>query len=223
VSEVSQPITSGTKGGVTTQEPDRAARSVARRSAESRATVPDLELSAEARIADPAAVTTAALVRASARALRAVPRANAAYRDGKFELYGRINVGVIVATEDMFAIPTIFDADEKGTAEITEELERLTARAASRELVAPETSGATFTVWHPGLDGVAQATPLVIPPQAAALAAGAVRDVPVTHDGVIVPGHILTLTLACDHRILYGPPASRLLGMIKRMIEEGTR
>jgi pyruvate dehydrogenase E2 component (dihydrolipoamide acetyltransferase) len=222
VSEVSQPITSGTKGGVTTQEPDRAARSVARRSAESRATVPDLELSAEARIADPAAVTTAALVRASARALRAVPRANAAYRDGKFELYGRINVGVIVATEDMFAIPTIFDADEKGTAEITEELERLTARAASRELVAPETSGATFTVWHPGLDGVAQATPLVIPPQAAALAAGAVRDVPVTHDGVIVPGHILTLTLACDHRILYGPPASRLLGMIKRMIEEGT-
>jgi pyruvate dehydrogenase E2 component (dihydrolipoamide acetyltransferase) len=222
VSEVTQPITSGTKGEVTTQEPDRAARSVARRSAESRATVPDLELSAEARIADPAAVTTPALVRASARALRAVPRANAAYRDGKFELYGRINVGVIVATEDTFAIPTIFDADEKGTAEITEELERLTARAASRELVAPETSGATFTVWHPGLDGVAQATPLVIPPQAAALAAGAVRDVPVTHDGVIVPGHILTLTLACDHRILYGPPASRLLGMIKRMIEEGT-
>ncbi len=213
---------SGAKGEVTTQAPDRAARSVARRSSESRATVPDLELGAEATISNAAAVTTAGLVRAIARALRAVPRANAAYRDGQFELYGRINVGVVVATEDTFAIPTIFDADEKGTVEISEELDRLTARAASNELLAPETSGATFTLWHPGVDGVAQATPLVIPPQAAALAVGAVRSVPVTQDGVIVPGHVLTLTLACDHRILYGPQASRFLGLIKRMIEEGT-
>jgi pyruvate dehydrogenase E2 component (dihydrolipoamide acetyltransferase) len=215
---VGQP--SGAKGEVTTQAPDRAARSVARRSAESRATVPDLELGAEATVADPSSITTAGLVRASARALRAVPRANAAYRNGQFELYGRINVGVIVASEDTFAIPTIFDADQKGLAELAEELERLTTRAEAGELVAPETSGATFTLWHVGRDGVAQATPLVVPPQAAALAVGAVRDVPVSRHGVIVPGHILTLTLACDHRILYGPHASRLLGLIKRMIEE---
>ncbi len=217
---MSQP--SGVKGEVTTQAPDRAARSVARRSAESRATVPDLELTVQAAVGDPTAITTAALVRDCARALRAVPRANAAYRDGQFELYGRINIGVVVATEDTFAIPTIFDADAKGRLEISEELERLTARAESGELLAPETSGATFTLWHAGADGVAQATPLVIPPQAAALAAGAVRDVPVVREGVIVPGHILTLTLACDHRILYGPHASRLLGLIKRMIEEDT-
>lgn len=217
---MSQP--SGAKGEVTTQAPDRAARSLARRSAEARATIPDVDLSGEAIVTDPAAVTTARLVRVCADALRAVPRANAAYRDGQYELYGRINIGVIVAAGDAFAIPTIFDADEKPMEQIGDELEHLRARAAAGKLGAPETSGATFTLWHPGLDGVTQATPLVIPPQAAALAAGAVRDVPVTRDRVIVPGHVLTLTLACDHRILYGPHASRLLGLITHMIEEGT-
>ena len=217
---MSQP--SGAKGGVTIVEPDRAARTVARRSAESRATVPDVELSVDVTVGDPGAITTGALVGASASALRAVPRANGAYRDGKFELYSRINVGVVVATDDAYAIPTIFDADEKSTEAIDDELARLVARTRAGELLAPESSGATFTLWHPGLDGVGQATPLVIPPQAAAVAAGAVRDAPLVRDAAIVPGHTMTITLACDHRILYGPHASRLLGQIKRVIEEGT-
>ena len=217
---MSQP--SGAKGEVTITEPDRGARTVARRSAESRATVPDVELSVEVTVADPTAITTGALVAAIACALRAVPRANGAYRDAHFERYSRINVGVIVATDDAYAIPTIFDADEKSPAEIDDELDRLTARTQAGELLAPEASGATFTLWHPGLDGVTQATPLVIPPQAAALAAGAVREAPLLRDAAIVPGHTMTITLACDHRILYGAHASRLLGQIKRVIEEGT-
>ncbi len=213
----------GAKGEVTVQEPDRATRTIARRSAESRATVPDYELSAEVTVSEPAAITTAALVRACARALRLEPRANAAYRDGLYELYSRINVGVVVAAGDTFAIPTIFDADERATDAIAGELERLGARAAAGELLAPEASGATFTLWHPGRDGVTQATPLVIPPQAAAVAAGAVRDVPVVRQGAIVPGHVMTITLACDHRILYGAHASGFLGQIRRVMEESAR
>ncbi len=120
---MSQPA--GAKGGVTIVEPDRVARTVARRSAESRATVPDVELSIDVTVDDPATITTGALVGASASALRAVPRANGAYRDARFELYSRINIGVVVATDDTYAIPTIFDADEKSTTEIDAELERL--------------------------------------------------------------------------------------------------
>lgn len=218
---MSQP--SGAKGEVTTQAPGRAARTVARRSAESRATVPDLDLSADVTLGRPESLTTAFVIRVCARALRAVPRANAAYRDGQFELYGRINVGVVLATDETFAIPTIFDANEKSEDEITAELDRLEQRAAAGELVASETSGGTFTLWPVGADGVDRATPLVIPPQAAALAVGAVRTVPVVREGDIVPGHTVTITLACDHRILYGPPASHLLGLIRHMIEEDSR
>ena len=112
VPSMNQPV--GAKGEVTVLQPDRATRTVARRSAESRATVPDFELSAEVSVSDPTAITTAALVHACARALRAEPRANAAYRDGRYELYSRINVGVVVAAGDTLLIPTIFDADETG-------------------------------------------------------------------------------------------------------------
>src|SRR5664279_3632091 len=107
------------KGQTTIVEPSRAERSIARRTAEVRATVPDLELSAEvdasallvatAAGASPAAV----LVRACAQALRAHPRANAAYRDGRYELYSRVNVAVTVPTEDGWLSPTLLDADTK--------------------------------------------------------------------------------------------------------------
>lgn len=214
--------TAGTKGEVRVEVPDRAQRTMARRSAESRATVPDIDVSVEVTPARPDAITTALLVWACARALREVPRANAAYRDGQFELYSRVNVGVVVPEREAYAIPTLRDADRKSLAELAAELERLERRALQGTLAAPDVAGATFTVWHPGVDGVTHATPLIVPPQAAALAAGAVRDAPVVRGRDIVPGHAMTLTLACDHRILYGSQASRLLGHVKTLIEEGT-
>jgi pyruvate dehydrogenase E2 component (dihydrolipoamide acetyltransferase) len=215
--------TLGAKGEVRVEQPDRVQRTIARRSAEARATIPDVELTAEvelaAGVADP---STAALVRACALALREFPRVNGAYRDGAFELYSRVNIGVVIAAEDTYAIPTVLDADQKSVGALADELERMSARANSRELSAPELAGATFTLWHPGTDGVASASPVIVPSQAAALAAGAVREVPVVREGAVAPGRALTLTLACDHRILYGTLASRFLGRIKTLIQEGT-
>jgi pyruvate dehydrogenase E2 component (dihydrolipoamide acetyltransferase) len=215
--------TVGAKGEVRVEQPDRVQRTIARRSAESRATIPDVELTAEVQLpADAPDPTTAALVRACALALKDVPRANGSYRDGAFELYSRINIGVVIAGEDTYAIPTVLDADQKSVNEIAAELERLATRAVAGELSAPELAGATFTLWHPGADGVASATPVIVPSQAAALAAGAVREVALVRHGAAQPARAMTLTLACDHRILYGTPASRFLGRIKTLIQEGT-
>ena len=50
------------------------------------------------------------VVKASAIALREFPKANGAYRDGKFELYSRVNVGVAVAAKEALVVPTVFDA-----------------------------------------------------------------------------------------------------------------
>ena len=55
----------------------------------------------------------AAVVAAVARALRHAPRLNGAYRDGAFETYSRINVGVVADEADGLVVPTIFDADLK--------------------------------------------------------------------------------------------------------------
>ncbi|MGZ4329018.1 MAG: 2-oxo acid dehydrogenase subunit E2 [Solirubrobacteraceae bacterium] len=208
----------GAKGEVRIEEPSAAERAIARRAAEARATVPDLELRADVDMAQALELRDsqghsipAILVRACALALRAVPRANGAYRDGRFELYSRVNIGIVVADEHTYLIPTVFDADQKSLADLTDEIERVTGAVRAGELEPPAYAGATFTLSYVGALGVSASTIVVNSPQAAALAAGAIREAPVVRDGAIHPGHLMTITLACDHRILYGAHAARVI------------
>lgn len=224
----------GPRGVVTRLEPTRSERNLARRSAETRATVPSVEFATVvdmkrslAAEAETGCGVVALLVRAAARALVAVPRVNGAYRDGHYELHSRVNIGVVVTEGDLYTIPTVFDADAKPVAEIAAELADVRARALADELRPADLAGATFTLATPDPDpsrpgsNVAAVTPLIVPPQAAAMATGPVRETPVVRDGAVVPGHTMVATLACDHRIVYGAYASSFLGEFKVYLEEG--
>jgi pyruvate dehydrogenase E2 component (dihydrolipoamide acetyltransferase) len=227
MTEITAQASGSLKGDSTVEEPDRTARAIGRRAAEIRATVPDLELGRDVdagaalelvRSGD--ASLTAILTRAAALALRELPWANAAYRDGRFERYGRVNVGITVqAGESSQLIAAVLDADTKPLAELTEEIERLSARARDGELTPPEQAGTTFTLSdmsaHPGAQ---RWSALVISPQAAALTAGAPFAAPVLRDGAVVPGELISLTLACDHRILFGARAATLLAAIAERV-----
>jgi pyruvate dehydrogenase E2 component (dihydrolipoamide acetyltransferase) len=222
------------KGAVRIEEPMRGERVLARRSAESRATVPDLEL---AVIVDMSALVTArpelrgafgegsapsltaVLVRAAALALREHPRANGTYRDGRFELYSRVNVGVTMAAGEASVVPTIFDADAKTMSEIDAELTARVESVRAGTLTAPEIAGATFTLYSLGELGVTSFSPPVLTPQAAILAVGAVREAPAVRGGDIVAGHEMNLTLVCDHRILHGAQAAAFLTRIRALLE----
>src|SRR3954465_5748983 len=81
--------------------------------------------------ADAAPTINDFIVRAAGLALREHPRANGAYRDGRFELYGRVNVGVAVAAQDTLVVPTVFDADRLSLAEVAATTKRLAARVRS--------------------------------------------------------------------------------------------
>lgn len=172
---------------------------MARRAAESRATVPTLEMSVEAPSGPRA--DTGRLVQACALALRDHPRANAAYRDGRFELYSRVNVGVVVSQADQYLIPTVFDADAKSHADLQDEIAHLFHDVTG--LPSTAFGGATFTVWDAARDNLAAAAIPVVPPQAAALAAGT-----------------RSLNLSCDHRILYGAAAAEFLNRIRWWLEQ---
>lgn len=211
------------RGEVRIEQPTARERTIARRAAEARATIPDLELSIDVDIEaclGLGASITVLLVRACALALRDVPRANAAYRDGRFELYSRVNVGLTVAAEDAYVTPTVFDADAKSLAELGVEIDELARKARAGALSPPELSGATFTLTDRGEHGVVSSTAIITPPQAAALAVGGVRDVPVIRNGAVVAGRVLTITLACDHRILYGAQAGSFLRRVKTLLEQ---
>jgi pyruvate dehydrogenase E2 component (dihydrolipoamide acetyltransferase) len=215
------------KGETTVQEPDRAGRVIARRSAEIRATVPDLELSVDvdagallARAQAQGCTTTTLLIAACAGALRAFPRVNGAYRDGRYELYSRVNVGVVIQIPEGPVTATVLDADTRSAADINDEVARLATRARTGELTPPEQAGTTFTFEDLREQGVHRAAGLVRPSQAAILTAGAIRDVPVLRDGAVVPGHQVTLTLACDHRIVFGAVATGFLRRVAEFVQE---
>ena len=225
------PSVSALKGRTQRHEPDRLSAAIARRAAEIRATVPDLELDVDVDASSALALAhadghsfTAILVRAAAIALRELPWANAAYRDGHFERYGRVNVGFVVTTEEALVIPTVLDADAKSLAELTTEIERLSARARHGELTPPEQSGQTFTLSDFTDFGADRVTPMIAASQAAALTAGAIRPVPmVAPDGSVTAGRAMTLALACDHRILFGSRAARLLSRIAALVRDPAR
>ncbi len=220
VTDAPEPPAPGIKGTVQIVEPSPAERAIARRAAEARATVPDLELSVEVDMGaclGLRAPPTAILVRAAALALSEHPRANAAYRDGHFELFSRVNVGLTMAHEDALLTVTLFDADRKELPELAAEVEEIARRAP--ELTSAERSGATFTLTDLGRYGVSRLTPIITPPQAAALAAGEIRRAPVVRDAAVMPGEVMTLALACDSRILYGAEAAGFLANVRDLLE----
>lgn len=212
------------KGETTIEQPTRAQGALGRRTAETRATVPDVEFGAVVDVTAALALCasgdvtmTAILTRACALALREHRYANAAYRDGRYELYSRVNIAVVLQTEDAPVAPTVLDADTKSLSELSAEIELLRARAA--ELTPPELAGSTFTLTDLTDLGVQRSGAVLTPPHAAALAAGAPTPAPVVRDGALVASHTTAITLACDGRILFGARAAAFLVQIAELLE----
>lgn len=206
---------------------------IARRMAESAATIPVFTVSAEVDVSTIVALRREArerldvlpslndfVVRAVALALREQPRFNASWADGKVALHSRVNVSVAVAAEEALYVPVVFDADRKSLPEIAAETRRLADLARRRALRPEELSGGTFTVSNLGMFGIRSFRALVDPPQVAILAVGAVRRAPVETEGGGVTFRDLTeVTLTCDHRVVYGADGARFLTALRERLE----
>jgi len=224
------------KGQVSYEDLSKTQQVIARRMAESKATAPHFYLRASVdmseavggraklkELASEGSIVPSfndMVVKACALALREHPRANGAYRDGRFELYSRVNVGVAVASEDALVVPTVFDADRKGLRQIAAEARALAKKVREGQITPPELSGATFTVSNLGMFGIEGFSAVINPPQAAILAVGAIEQKPVVRDGGIATAHLMQIDLACDHRILYGAPAAEFLAHVRALLEE---
>jgi pyruvate dehydrogenase E2 component (dihydrolipoamide acetyltransferase) len=229
-----QKAEAGAKGEVQIEELTRLQQTVSRRMAESKATAPDFSIAltvdmtgaVELRtrlkeISDPVPSFNDMVVKAAATALREHPRVNGAYRDGKFELYERVNVGVAVAAMDALVVPTIFDADKKSLGQIARDARAVIGKVKDRSITPPELSGGTFTVSNLGMFGIEHFTAIINPPQAAILTVGKLAKQPAVDDkGKVVARDQMTLTLVCDHRILYGADGAEFLARVKDLLEQ---
>jgi pyruvate dehydrogenase E2 component (dihydrolipoamide acetyltransferase) len=161
------------------------------------------------------------VVKACALALREHPRVNAAYSEQGFRQASDINVGIAVAAEDALLVPVVREADGKSLQEIRAEARDLAEKARAGKLAPAELDGGTFTVSNLGMHGVRRFEALLNTPQAAILAVGAVELRPaVDADGQLTVRPLMSATLTCDHRILYGADGAVFLGRVRELLED---
>jgi pyruvate dehydrogenase E2 component (dihydrolipoamide acetyltransferase) len=214
-----QPVATG-KGEVQTIELTATQATIARRMVESATTIPIFTVSVDVDMSLVAALRRDAreeaadapsindfVVLAAARTLRDFPRFNASFVDGRVECYSRVNVGIAVTTDDALLVPVVADADRKTLGEISSETRLLADAARRRALRREDLSDATFTVSNLGMFGVTSFTAIIDPPQVAILAVGGLR------------ADVMTVSLSCDHRVLYGADGARFLARLRDLLE----
>jgi pyruvate dehydrogenase E2 component (dihydrolipoamide acetyltransferase) len=181
------------------------------------------QLRAAAGDGDPAPSLNDLVIKAAALALREHPLANASYEDDGFTLHDQINVGMAVAGPDALVVPTVFGAAGKSLGQIARETRALAERVREGVISPAELESGTFTVSNLGMFGMTAITPVINPPQSAILGVGALRETLARVDGEIVDRALMTLTLSCDHRILYGADAARFLATIRDLLQAPIR
>jgi pyruvate dehydrogenase E2 component (dihydrolipoamide acetyltransferase) len=217
-------------------EPNRMQATIARRMAEAKSTVPEFQVTVEARVdlavslrqqmkdsiqgAEKVTMTDF-LVRACALALRKFPEVNSSWVDGKFQRKRSINIGLAVAPSQGMGllVPVVHDADLKDIVQISIESRQVIERARAGRPNEGDLSGATFSISNLGMYGVDEFTAIINPPEAAILAVGAIKDVPVVEGERIVPGKVMRMTLSVDHRVFYGATAAQFMAEVKRLVE----
>jgi pyruvate dehydrogenase E2 component (dihydrolipoyllysine-residue acetyltransferase) len=229
----SAPSTDSGKGEVSVHEPTPTQATIARRMVESATTIPVFTVSVDVDVSQIVATRREArdkgeeapslndfVVKAVASTLREFPRFNASYVDGKVETYSRVNVGIAVATDDALLVPVVRDADRKSLAELAEETRTLADGARRRALRPEDFHDGTFTVSNLGMFGVRAFTAIVDPPQVAILAVGSARRAPFEHGpDRIAFRDVLTVTLSCDHRVVYGVDGAGFLSRLRELLE----
>ncbi|HET7339593.1 MAG TPA: dihydrolipoamide acetyltransferase family protein [Candidatus Dormibacteraeota bacterium] len=217
-------------------EPNRMQSTIARRMLDAKTTVPEFQVTVEARVdlavslrqqmkesipgADKVTMTDF-LVRACALALRKFPEVNSSWIEGKFQRKRSINIGLAVAPSQGMGllVPVVHDADVKDIVQISIESRQVIERARAGRPNEGDLSGATFSISNLGMYGVDEFTAIINPPEAAILAVGAIKDVPVVEGERIVPGKVMRMTLSVDHRVFYGATAAQFMAEVKRLVE----
>jgi pyruvate dehydrogenase E2 component (dihydrolipoamide acetyltransferase) len=137
----------------------------------------------------------------------------------KIRSYQHIHIGVAVAVDEGLLVPVIRFADQKSLSQISGEVKDLSKRAKDKKLQPSDWEGNTFTVSNLGMFGIESFTSIINSPESCILSVGAIRQVPVVKNNMVVPGNTMKLSMACDHRTVDGATGAAFLQTLKMMIE----
>ena len=163
------------------------------------------------------------VVKAVALALRQFPNLNASLSDDSVIRHGQVNVGVAVAVEGGLLTVVCKDTDRKPLRQISLEVSSMAVKARSGKVRPDDIEGSTFSISNLGMFDVESFTAIINPPEAAILAVGSAREVPVVVDGEIKPGIRMKATLSVDHRVSDGVEGARFLQALEPYLLEPMR
>ena len=164
---------------------------------------------------------TPLFIQAVARAIQDFPLINVSI-DGDYIIKKRdINIGVAVALPSgNLIVPVIHNADQLNLNGLTKKVNDLAARARINKLTPADLEGGTYTLSNVGSFGNVMGTPIIMQPQVAIMAVGAIKKKPAvieTPQGDLIGiRHFMFLSHSYDHRVVDGS----LGGMFVRKVAD---
>ncbi|ESP03381.1 hypothetical protein LOTGIDRAFT_137484 [Lottia gigantea] len=162
------------------------------------------------------------VIKASAIACQRIPEVNSSWMDNVIRRYNTVDINIAVATESGLLTPIVFRAESKGLSAISQDVQRLAAKAKEGKLQPQEFQGGTFTVSNLGMFGIKHFTAVINPPQACILAVGGANKTLVVDEHSSEgyrSANMMSVTLSCDHRVVDGAVGAQWLAQFKKLLE----
>ena len=211
-------------------------KTIAKRLAESKFTAPHFYLTKEIKMnaviearkrmneyGDTKISVNDLVIKAAAVALKKHPNVNSAWLGDKIRRNHHVHIGVAVAVEDGLLVPVVRFADSKPLSQIGTEVRAYAEKAKNKELQPKDWEGNTFTISNLGMFGIDEFTAIVNPPDACILAIGSSKETVIVENGEMKPGHVMKVTLSCDHRVVDGVTGAKFLQTFQELLEEPVR
>lgn len=164
---------------------------------------------------------TPIFMEAVVKAIKDYPMINVQIDGNNIVKKGSVNIGLAVALPSgNLIVPVIHNADQLNLLGLTKKVNDLAKRARGNQLKPDELSGGTYTISNVGSFGNVMGTPIIMQPQVAIMALGAVVKKPSvieTPEGDFIGiRHKMFLSHSYDHRVVDGA----LGGMFVRRVAD---
>jgi pyruvate dehydrogenase E2 component (dihydrolipoamide acetyltransferase) len=207
-------------------------KTIARRLGESKFTAPHFYLTMEIRMDNAIAARKQmneysdvkismndVIVKAASIALQRHPKVNSAWMGDHIRMNNHIHVGVAMAVDEGLLVPVVRFADSKSLSQISTEVKAYSVKAKDKKLQPNDWEGNTFTISNLGMFGIEEFTAIINSPDACIMAVGAAKETVVVDNGEMAVGHVMKVTLSCDHRVVDGVVGSQFLQTFKALME----
>ena len=164
-------------------------------------------------------------VRAVVKAIQDFPMINVSVDGDKIIKRKNINIGIATALPDgNLIVPVIKNADQLSLSGLAKAINDLVYKARNKKLAPQDIQGATYTISNIGTFGNLMGTPIILQPQVAILAIGAIVKKPAvleTSDGdVIAIRQKMFMSHSYDHRVVDGSLGGLFLKRVHDYLEE---